>query len=162
MGEMAVLPPGVSLASPAARFILRGGPDAVASIAAAFGVAPSLTPLTACVAGGRAALWLGPDEWLLIGEDGVDPGLSQVPHSLVDVSHRQAGLILNGPGAARMLNAGCPLDLDIAAFPAGMCARTLFHKAEIVLWRLAPERFQVEVWRSFVPYVLAHLAAGQG
>ena len=44
-----------------------------------------------------------------------------------------------------------------AAFPVGMCTRTLFGKAEIVLWRTAPRPFRIEVWRSFAPYVLGCL-----
>jgi sarcosine oxidase, subunit gamma len=34
-----------------------------------------------------------------------------------------------------------------------MATRTIFEKAEIVLWRTGPETFHVEVWRSFAPYV---------
>jgi sarcosine oxidase, subunit gamma len=37
-----------------------------------------------------------------------------------------------------------------------MCTRTVFGKAEIVLWRPAEQSFRLEVWRSFSPYV-AHL-----
>jgi sarcosine oxidase subunit gamma len=39
-----------------------------------------------------------------------------------------------------------------------MCTRTLFEKVEIVLWRTAPEIFQVEVWRSFAPHLTQLLA----
>ena len=84
--------------------------------------------------------------------------LDGTAHSLVDVSHRQIGLIASGPAAARALNAGCPLDLDLKAFPVGMATRTLFDKAEIVLWRRAESAFHVEVWRSFAPHVVASLA----
>ena len=51
-----------------------------------------------------------------------------------------------------MLSSGCPLDLDLTAFPVGRCARTVFAKAEVILWRQAPEMFQIEVWRSFAEY----------
>ena len=78
--------------------------------------------------------------------------LDGTAHSLVDVSHRQIGLIASGPAAARVLNAGCPLDLDPRAFPVGMATRTLYDKAEIVLWRRGESAFHVEVWRSFAPY----------
>ena len=57
-----------------------------------------------------------------------------------------------------LLNAGCPLDLDLAAFPVGMCTRTVLAKAEIVLWRTSAEVFHVEVWRSFASYVTEYLA----
>ena len=39
-----------------------------------------------------------------------------------------------------------------------MATRTLFVKAEIVLWRSEAERFHVEVWRSFAPYLKGLLA----
>lgn len=145
---------------PAARFVLRGS-EAVAAASAAFGVAIPTTPLRAAAGAGRAALWLGPDEWLLLGPAAeveaiaatLGAALAGLPHSLVDVSHRQTGLVLEGPGAALALNAAVPLDLSLAAFPVGMAVRTIFEKAEIVLWRTDPERFHVEVWRSFAPYV---------
>jgi sarcosine oxidase subunit gamma len=38
-----------------------------------------------------------------------------------------------------------------------MCTRTIFGKAEIVLWRRGPRSFHIEVWRSFAPYLLACL-----
>src|ERR687898_480955 len=59
------------------------------------------------------------------------------PASLVDVSHRHRAFEVSGPAAAALLNEGCPLDLDDAAFPAGACTRTLFGKIEILLWRSA-------------------------
>jgi sarcosine oxidase subunit gamma len=52
---------------------------------------------------------------------------------------------------------GCPLDLDTAAFPVDTAARTLFGKAEIVLWRTGDDTFHVEIWRSFAPYVVGLL-----
>jgi sarcosine oxidase subunit gamma len=79
------------------------------------------------------------------------------PHSLVDVSHRQCGIELSGGAAVDVLNAGCPLDLAEAAFPIGMCTRTVLAKSEIALWRVAAGTFRLEVARSFVPYVRAFL-----
>ena len=38
-----------------------------------------------------------------------------------------------------------------------MCTRTVFAKAEIVLWRTAADTFRVEVWRSFADYVVGML-----
>ncbi|MBV8784036.1 MAG: sarcosine oxidase subunit gamma family protein [Gammaproteobacteria bacterium] len=123
-------------------------------------------PAQACRAGSageRAALWLGPDEWLLIApeRDGcmaaLRRALAALDHSLVDVSHRQVGLTVAGPTAALLLASGCPLDLDAAAFPVGMCTRTVLAKTEVVLWRTAPETFRIEVWRSFAPYLADYL-----
>jgi sarcosine oxidase subunit gamma len=106
-------------------------------------------------------MWLGPDEQLLAGprSDGpamgrwLEAALAALPHSLVDVSHRQVAIELRGPAAATILNSGCPLDLGLQAAPVGFCTRTVFAKAEIVLWRCAEQHFQLQVWRSFAPYV---------
>ena len=88
----------------------------------------------------------------------LEQALGDLPHSLVDVSHRQVGLVIAGPHAATVLAAGCPLDLDRSAFPLGMCTRTVLAKAEIVLWRIADDGFHLEVWRSFAAYVSGLIA----
>ena len=158
----------VRAAEPAARLILRGDAEAAEAAGVAFGVRLPMRPNRAeqALRDGRAALWLGPDEWLLVapGEEvqavaaGLEPALAGHSCSLVDVSSRQTGLVLEGPSASRMLSAGCPLDLRPVAFPVGMATRTLFLKAEIVLWRQSDQRFHVEVWRSFASYLAGHVA----
>ncbi len=156
----------LSEAAPAARFILRGSEGVRVSCGMAFGAELPSRLGSAGQGENRAALWLGPDEWLLIadGADAADVSgvlesvLDGTAHSLVDVSHRQIGLIASGPTAARVLNSGCPLDLDIKAFPVGMATRTVFDKVEIVLWRRAEATFHIEIWRSFAPFLAASLA----
>jgi sarcosine oxidase subunit gamma len=155
----------VAEAPTAARFVFRGGEASRASCTAAFGVELPARLGLAGESARRAALWLGPDEWLMIAE-GADPAsldaeleraLASPAHSLVDISHRQVGLLVSGAAAARALGAGCPLDLYLSAFPLGMATRTIFDKAEIVLWRRGADAFHVEVWRSFAPYLVAAL-----
>jgi sarcosine oxidase, subunit gamma len=146
---------------PATRYVLRGDSDVRAAAESALGFGIPATACRATLEGDRAALWLGPDEWLLIAPQPPPSGLAaalaealeRLPHSLVDVSHRQSALAVSGPQATTLLAAGCPLDLDASAFPVGMCTRTMLAKAEIVLWRTDPQVFRVEVWRSFVAYV---------
>ena len=157
---------GLSPAPALARFSLRGELAALADALARFGVPVSRSACRAVEGELCAALWLGPDEQLLLTPErnaaalsqALQAGLASIPHSLVDVSHRQTAFELNRPAARTLLNAGCPLDLSHEAFPIGMCTRTLFEKSEIVLWRPAADRFHVEVWRSFAPYVTALLA----
>ena len=152
-------------APPAERFVFRGGETARAACSAVFEVELPVRLGPAGQRGERAALWLGPDEWLLMSEGqsvealsaALEAGLEGAPHSLVDVSHRQIGLKVLGADAARALSAGCPLDLRLKAFPVGMATRTLLAKAEMVLWRRAGG-FHVEVWRSFSDYVTGLLA----
>jgi sarcosine oxidase subunit gamma len=147
-----------------ARYILRGGPLVMAAAGQALGLAISQTVCKSSVNGSRAALCLGPDEHLLLGPEtagiaaSLEPLLRDLPHSLVDVSHRQTAFKISGPHAAVALNAGCPLDLDPCAFPVGMCTRTVLAKAEVVLWRTGEDTFHVEVWRSFAAYVSGLLA----
>jgi len=157
----------VAMADAASRFIFRGTADAAEAMGAAFGVALPVESCRANRQGLRAALWLGPDEWLLLAEPQEQHGIASaiagrlagIPHSLVEVSDRSQGLQLDGPGSEDVLCSGCPLDLDIAAFPVDACTRTLFGKAEIVLWRTAPQAFHLDVARSLVPYVVGLLAA---
>ena len=149
-------------AGPATRLSLRAKPDAVAALSAALGLDLPTAPKQSGHNCARHALWLGPDEWLVIDEDGADVmaalGSAGAMHSAVDVSHRNAGILVSGAGAATVLNSGCPLDLSLAAFPVGACARTVLSKAEVVVYRTAEDAFRVECWRSFAPYVLAVLA----
>jgi sarcosine oxidase subunit gamma len=88
----------------------------------------------------------------------LERALSALPHSLVDVSHRQTALDVRGEQAEAILAGYCPLDLNLRAFPVGMCTRTVYSKAEIVLWRTEPGEFRVEVWRSFTDYVVRLMA----
>lgn len=152
----------VSGAGFASRYIYRGAPE---HFPAAFGITLPTTPMRAEARDGRAALWLGPDEWLLLApvaeeealRSSLGDGLRGLPASLVDVGHRQIGIVIAGLCAADLLNAGCPLDLDRRAFPVGMCTRTILAKAEIVLWRTADDAFRLEIARSVVPYVVEFL-----
>lgn len=149
----------------ATRFIVRGGNGAISAMGSAFGVELPRQACRAAEDGSRAALWLGPDEWLLLAgdaeHDAVELDLNSVtavsPGSAVDVSDRQVGIAISGEHATDALAAFMPLDLHPAAFPVGMCTRTIFGKAEIVLWRQGLQTFRIEVWRSFAPYLLACL-----
>ncbi|HXA34996.1 MAG TPA: sarcosine oxidase subunit gamma family protein [Steroidobacteraceae bacterium] len=157
---------------PALRLILQADAGARAIAATVWGAAFAEEPCRAVVEGSRATLWQGPDEYLLLAApfnlegappsdaepdsalvDALERALESVPHSLVDVSHRQFALEVSGPHAAAILSGACPLDLDIAEFPVGMCTRTALAKADIVLWRKREDVFHLEVWRSFNGYV---------
>ena len=154
---------------PVARYILRGGAPVREAAEKAAGVGIPAEACRALTHEGRAALWLGPDEWLLLAPEAQGTALAAalaaalggLPHSLVDVSHRQSGCELRGPRAATLLAAGCPLDLDSSAFPVGMCTRTVMARAEVVLWRTAADAFRLEVSRSFVAYVSEFLAEAE-
>ncbi|HEV7432414.1 MAG TPA: hypothetical protein VGN77_05175, partial [Steroidobacteraceae bacterium] len=83
------------LAAPLTRFSLRVDISAAAATAA-HRMPLATMPCRSTVLGEWAALWLGPDEQLLIGPDSmasvfaatVRETLGDLPHSLVDISHR--------------------------------------------------------------------------
>lgn len=152
----------VAPGEPAARLALRAPSASLAALAKALGLSLPQKPKTSVEKDGRAALWLGPDEWLLIGPDGDDLAAACAGvkpfHSAVDVSHRNVAIIVTGAGAEATIAAGCPQDLSLAAFPVGACSRTLLGLIEIVLWRTGEDAFRVECWRSFADYAFTFLS----
>ncbi|MBE7185655.1 MAG: sarcosine oxidase subunit gamma [Methylobacterium mesophilicum] len=152
----------LTLVPPAFRISLRGPEASLSALEEALGLALPRLPKTSSEEGTRAALWIGPDEWLVIDTD-TDPlpacrGVEAL-HSAVDISHRNVGLAVSGKYAAEAVNGGCPQDLSPEAFPVGACSRTVLGKIEIVLWKTAEDSFRVECWRSFSPYAFAFLTA---
>ena len=149
------------------RWSLRCRPASITAIGGALGLPLPEPMCRSTESGARAVLHLGPDEWLLRAPEGdgdwvevIAPALTGQAFSLVDVSHRQVAVMLASPSAETILAAGCPLDLRIEAFPVGMCTRTVFGKAEILLWR-RQQGFLVEYWRSFSDYVEGLLAQAE-
>jgi sarcosine oxidase subunit gamma len=152
---------------PMVRFVLRGGADVFRKAGEAIGV-DFPTALRASVSGKRNILWQGPDEFLLLLpcdervplHTALEKALAHEPHSLVDISHRNIALSIEGELVESLLATGIMLDLSTAAFPIGMTTRTLFGKADVTLWRQKSARFHLEAGRSFAPYVVGLLKAG--
>jgi sarcosine oxidase subunit gamma len=152
---------GIRLLPPRARFSLRVAPALLAQTPAVAGFPLDMAINRCSSAGARTAMRLGPDEWLLSGPESetaqiagdIEAALAGLHHARFDVSHGRVALSVAGPGAADVINAGCPLDLGPQAFPAGSATRTLLGKAEIILSRPGGvPAFEVECARSFAPY----------
>jgi sarcosine oxidase subunit gamma len=144
------------------RWSVRARGEARATWNECTGIALPEDPLRAYTSGDESALWLGPDEWLvLVAQNEADfrsrvvsmSRDSQWLGSVVDISARNVGIALEGPHVWWILQGGCPIDLRGGAFPVGSCTRTLFGKAEIVLWHRDETAWHLECWRSFAPYV---------
>jgi sarcosine oxidase subunit gamma len=158
---------GIVRRAPLARYLLQGGRPVRDAAGKAFGISLPEVACRAHAGGERAALWLGPEEHLLLAppteartlETQLDGALQGLAHSLVDVSQRQVALAVGGPRARDLLESGCPLDLDAERFAINACARTLLAKAEVVLWRRGAEEYHLEVARSFADYVLEWMRA---
>jgi sarcosine oxidase, subunit alpha len=154
----------LNVLAPTARLSIRAGSAAGTAIGLALGVLLPTAPCRSTIARDRAALWLGPEEWLIVVPESAShltalatKAAGDHPSSIVDVSYRTRTLQIAGAHAAWCLNTFCALDLDGQAFPVGMCTRTLLGDAEVVVWRIAPEVFHLDVPRSFEPYVWACL-----
>jgi sarcosine oxidase subunit gamma len=142
------------------KLIVRGDEKARARASTALGW--ELPGALRSASGGSVeALWLGPDEWLvLVGADEADrtasalrEALSGLDHAVVDVSDRFVGISVEGEHARDVLNAGVPLDPHPRAFPPGMVARTVLAKAPVVLRRPAErELFELNLNVSLAPY----------
>ena len=101
-----------------------------------------------------AAIWLGPDEWLVLGGRETDfPDAA----AAVDVSANRVVLELSGADAADVLARGCSLDLHPSVLGPGRCAQTLLARAQVILVRDDVDRFRILVRPSFAGYVRAWL-----
>ena len=112
---------------------------------------------------GRDVLWLGPDEWLVVGElgeeDSIQRELADVMaahhHSIVDVSANRIAFDLTD--ALDLLTGGCGLDLDPSHWRPGMCAQTLFAQSQVILHQLDERTTRVFVRPSFAEYFVNRL-----
>lgn len=152
----------IAVLPPAERISLRAPAGSAGALSQALGLDLPTKPKTSSAKGGRSALWLGPDEWLVIDQTAGDPLADcrsvKAPHSAVGVSHRNVAFSVSGPAAEATISAGCPQDLSLAAFPVGACSRTILGKIEIVVLRTGDDSFRVECWRSFSDYAWTFLA----
>ncbi|KUL20988.1 sarcosine oxidase subunit gamma [Streptomyces regalis] len=122
-----------------------------------------LQPNSVVRAGELTVLWLGPDEWLLVGPQGSERDLeSRIREaagdehvSVTDVSAQRTTLLVTGPRAQDLLAHGCPLDLHPRAFGSGRCAQTTLGRTQVVLVARDEPRagFWVLVRSTFAGYL---------
>ena len=115
------------------------------------------------------ALWLGPDEWLLVGWPGSErdmvaelgAALAGEPHSAVDVSANRVAIDLTSADARDRLSRGCGLDLHPREWRDGMCAQTLLARVPVILQQ-RPDAIRIFVRPSFAGYLLDWLNRAHG
>jgi len=146
--------------------------DTLSLVEEMFGLSLPLEPNKMIRSGAGIAIWLGPDEWLLIhqdesGRDTVEPlrKLFDTRHAAVtDISSAQTLVYLYGSHSREVLARGCPLDLHPRSFKRGDCAQTHFEHIPVTLWldtstpdpELKPW-INVVVRRSFADYLWRRL-----
>ncbi|MER5517378.1 sarcosine oxidase subunit gamma family protein [Streptomyces sp. NPDC002763] len=134
------------------------------AVGLALGLQLPLEPDTVVHAGEVTAVWLGPDEWLVVGRPGTERDLESrirtaagdEPLAATDVSAQRTTLLVGGPRARDLLAHGCALDLHPRAFGPGRCAQTTLARTQVVLVARGETRagFWVLVRSSFAGYLV--------
>lgn len=136
------------------------------AVEGALGVAPPRQPNTTASSGATTALWLGPDEWLIVAPDGkaddmveaLRAALEALHAAVTDVSEARAVIGLAGVNARDVMMKGCSLDLHPREFGPGRCAQSSLAKAQILLHQLDDgPTYDLYVPRSFAEYLWAWL-----
>jgi sarcosine oxidase, subunit gamma len=109
-------------------------------------------PNRVATVGERAILWLGPDEYLVVGPP--DDTIDVEGESVVDVSANRTTIELSGPHARDVLEKGMSIDLHPRSFGPGHCAQTLLARAQVIVAQVdAKPTYHVLVRGSFAPYL---------
>jgi sarcosine oxidase subunit gamma len=134
-------------------------------LAGALGFALPVNPNTVASKGDRRAMWLGPDEWLIVEPDGgqtalergLRDALGESYGAVTDVSANRTLLEIRGSMARDLLAHGVSIDLDARSFGTARCAQTLLAKAQVIVERRDESAFVVYVRTSFAAYVATWL-----
>jgi sarcosine oxidase, subunit gamma len=144
---------------------LRGNPADPAfmtAVAGAMGCELPTTPNRTAAGNGLTALWLGPDEWLLVGAPGREATLvgelrqavAGQHAAVVDVSEARTVIVASGPRIRDCLQKGTPLDLHPRALQPGHCVQTGLSKANVIIHQLDDTpRYDIYVANSFADYL---------
>lgn len=124
-------------------------------------------PLTAAFKGDKGAVWMSPDELLLLtAYDRIDAEISNLKKALggqhamvLDVSDARALLRVTGDGARELMAKGAPLDVSDAAFPVGAARRTHFAEIAVGLWRREADMWELVCFQSYAQHLFAWLKA---
>lgn len=151
------------------KLILRGAADNAGFLDAAAGVLGGRPPdsMDTPARFGEYVLYrLGPDEWQITTaapgaalEKDLHTALTGHPHACVEVSDYHTTLRLAGEAAHEWLARGCPLDLHPRAFVPDRFAQTRFAHAAILLHKVEPQAFELQVRWSFAAYLWHYLTS---
>ena len=155
------------------QLTLRVAPSTAAATAAgyALGAPLPMAPNTTSAAGEVQILWMGPDEWLVIGptevrarlRDRLEAALAGAHVTVVDVSAHRTVIEVAGSDARELLMKGCAVDLHPRMFGPGRCAQTTLARAQVVLLARTPEpAYWVFVRASFAEYLAEWLLDASG
>jgi len=108
-----------------------------------------------------SALWIGPNQWLIISarEKSADlmvhlnEALASLHASVTDVSAGRVAFRLAGPNAVDVLAKGCPLDLHPSVVKPGYVAGSVLGKITTLVHLVDHGVIDLYVGRSFADYL---------
>ena len=137
----------------------------------AIGFALPLDANTVTSKGNKAAVWFGPDEWLLLTPDeegstlakAFSVALDDFHAAVFDISDSRICISLSGRNARDVLKKGCGIDFHPRNFGPGQCAQSTLALAHILVRQLSEDKdtgaaaYHLFVHRSFAEYTWAWL-----
>ena len=158
---------GISIAKVVGRTLinLRCEDEIKAKLETLFGTPLPAEPNKIASIGTRRALWLGPDETLLMIEEEQEAEFMLKLKTLLGDDHYAATLVsdaikifrLGGTRRLDVLAKGCALDLHPASFRQEDCAQSMLAHAAITLAADAPDSLLLFCRTSYSDYVTSWL-----
>ena len=160
---------GIADAGPRGQVTVKGNltdPAFAAAVDAVAGVA--VPDKLSCVSNdtGTRAVWMAPDEILLLSQTYADGAswaaslsekLAATGGIATNVSDARSILTLTGAKVAEVLSKGAPCDMSETAFPVSTARRTHMAGLAVAFWRVAPESWEIVCLRSFSHHLFAWL-----
>ncbi len=147
---------------------LRGDPADREFMTAVGRVLDLVLPTEPCTSARQddlSALWLGPNQWLIITTrtksadlmGNLNEALASLHASVTDVSAGRVAFRLAGPNAVDVLAKGCPLDLHPRVVKPGYVAGSVLGKITALIHLVDDDVIDLYVGRSFADYLWAWL-----
>ena len=135
----------------------------LSSIKSVLGLNLEMAPNTIVNDNEKFALWLGPDERLVIlPKDQImtvgmnlERELQGIHYSSVDLSSGQVILDLKGEEVLNILSKGCSVDLHQKYFNVGQCVQTSIDKINVICFPLDNNHIRIIVRRSYSEALIA-------
>ncbi|GHG53446.1 sarcosine oxidase subunit gamma [Sinomonas cellulolyticus] len=146
------------------------GSAGAAAIESALGVSLPTGHGSTTAGGGYTVLWIGPDEFLAVGDDDsaaedrgqaeasrVGAALGEVgartPGAVVDLSANRTTFELTGPSALPVLEKGVSFDLHPRHFAVGQAIATVLDHVPVLVWKTGEQAYRILPRASFADHV---------
>lgn len=117
---------------------------------------------------GRALRWAGPEQWFALAEvsdaafgQELAAALADMA-AVVDQGHGRVAIVIAGAKARAVLAKGTAVDLDPSRFRPGQVAATQMAHVGVHIAAVAPDVFELLVFRSFAESLFEFLTAMAG